>query len=503
LTTFIQSLINTTFDEEANDIFELEEGIKFFGLEDEPSKLYIRKCYNHLLGVVNNSSIRKLRISGNPGIGKTLFGYYLLYHLVKKNETIVYDSNNLIGEVIVFDKGNGFYLNCTDHNTKRGYLYNRDNWYIVDGKQPDRAVAKTVLICSLRKDHYREFDKQNPDIRIMPVWTWEEINDCRKEIFKHLSEEVVRTLYMKWGGIPQYVLMSAENSEIQNKIQQAIDSCNEKIFQFISASDSSEDVSYMLIHIWTNVSEEDNLKEDNDNKGKGKETDEVKSIGEGQYYTQTIIKFASDYVGERITERLKDMIMSRLQAEVEACLSNGKSINNAYFGCYFEQVVHRMFRKGGTFFARSLESDQLEYEITLKSQNEILKFSKVEMIENNKYYQPDSQTFPAIDSIIAPNYLFQMTIATNHPIKLSGLKAVEEKLAEKGPIYYFFVVPSKLSDGYIKQDIVVSQTSQTSKTSKTRKITETGELVAQNKPTWIDDYLKQYVIGIDLSSVWK
>jgi hypothetical protein len=307
LTTFIQSLINTTFDEGANDIFELEEGVKFFGLEDEPSKLYIRKCYNHLLGVVNNSSIRKLRISGNPGIGKTLFGYYLLYHLVKKNETIVYDPHNLTDEVIVFDKGNGFYLNRIYNNTKREYLYNRDNWYIVDGKQPDRAIAKTILICSPRKDHYREFDKQSPDIRIMPVWTWEEINDCRKEIFKHLSEEVVRALYMKWGGIPRYVLMSAENSKIQNKIQQAIE-----IFQFIGASDSSEDVSHMLIHMWTNVPEEDNLKEDNDNKGKGKgkETDEVKSIDEGEYYTQTIIKFASDYVGERITERFKDMIMS-------------------------------------------------------------------------------------------------------------------------------------------------------------------------------------------------
>src|SRR5436305_13222990 len=97
--------------------------------------------------------------------------------------------------------------------------------------------------------------------------------------------------------------------------------------------------------------------------------------------------------------------MNRLQAEVEACLEGGTSINKAYFGCYFEQIVHRMFRKGGSFRVCPLESGDSECSpVILPKQDKVLKFSEVK-IKNDKYYQPDSQTFPSIDSIIAPNKL--------------------------------------------------------------------------------------------------
>ena len=69
---FIQASKNTTFDAKSNDVFELNGGANFFGRSDNPSKLFIRKCYNDLLDVVQDPNIRKLRISGNPGIGKTL-----------------------------------------------------------------------------------------------------------------------------------------------------------------------------------------------------------------------------------------------------------------------------------------------------------------------------------------------------------------------------------------------------------------------------------------------
>jgi hypothetical protein len=430
-------LKNTTFDAKKSDIFKLNKNIKFFGLDNETSKLFIRKCYGYLLGVVQDVKIRKLRITGNPGIGKTFFGYYLLYDLIKKNKTVVYDLHTMKNNVIVFDNGNGYNLSETvNDDIIRRYLYNENNWYIVDGKSPNTAVAKTILICSPKKDHYNEFDKGIPDIRIMPAWTWEEIEYCRQKIFCHLKKSVVWELYLKWGGIPRHVLQSAQHHSMQLKLPQAINSCDERILQFIGGSSSNKDVSHILIHMWTNVPEND-----------------IEYIDGGKYYTQTIIKFASNYVGEMITEKLKIHIMTRLQSEVEACIEGG-SINNAYFGCFFEQIVHKMFRKGGSFRVRSLETADSEYSyVSLPKQDKVLKFSEVKEIEIGKYYQPLSPTFPTIDSIIAPSKLFQTTIATRHPIKLSGLKLLEEKLETDKTVEFYFVVPAKLFKGYKKQDI--------------------------------------------------
>src|SRR5688500_7541876 len=79
-------------------------------------------------------------------------------------------------------------------------------------------------------------------------------------------------------------------------------------------------VSHKLIHIWTNVNNYimDIKGKSSIEKDKRSIKDEVKYIDKGEYYTQTIIKFASNYVGERVTKRLKNHIMNRLQSEVEA-----------------------------------------------------------------------------------------------------------------------------------------------------------------------------------------
>ncbi|CAB4392481.1 unnamed protein product [Rhizophagus irregularis] len=355
LNKFIQDLKDTEFDAKTSELLKLAYDTNFFGLDNQPSRMFIRNCYKDLLDIVSKPEIRNLRISGNPGVGKTFFGYYLLYDLLTKDKTIVYELHTMKGSVILFKE---------------------DTWYIVDGKKPYNAsVAKTILISSPMKSHYHDFDKK----------------------------KLVSELYVKWGGIPRYILKEALNSSIQH--------------------------------------EENTVDED-----------EINYIAE-EYYTETIIKYASDYVGEIIYERLKDSIIRRLQAEVEACIAREKSINNAYFGCYFEQI------------------------------DEILKFSNVESIENDKYYQPESKTFPSIDAIVAPDKLFQITIATNHPIKVVGMKLLYEKLIKNKEISFYFVVPEKLCGNYQKQNFVTSK----------------GD-VSRRLARWIKNHVKQYVLGIDLSS---
>jgi hypothetical protein len=167
---------------------------------------------------------------------------------------------------------------------------------------------------------------------------------------------------------------------------------------------------------------------------------------------------------------------------LEVNLATGRG--DPFLGTCFEQAAQRILRKGGTFNIRSLDNRK-EYNLNLDQQNEILMFSTIDQIEDSKYYQPENKTFPSIDAIIAPNRLFQMTIAMTHPVKMIGLKKLNDckKLAKKGYIEFYFVVPAQVYDNYPKQSF-----------------TTTGGDVAQVIPGWIKTRVRQYALKIDLTS---
>ncbi|UZO18627.1 uncharacterized protein OCT59_009939 [Rhizophagus irregularis] len=114
--------------------------------------------------------------------------------------------------------------------TKRPFILTRLDdssvWYIVDGRDPDIVEAKTILTCSPLKAHYKEFNKKIP---------------------------TVHKLFKEWGGIPRYVLVGVLDMDIQHQLKDAIGLCDEKIFRYIGGSDSKDDVSRKLVHIWTNL----------------------------------------------------------------------------------------------------------------------------------------------------------------------------------------------------------------------------------------------------------
>ncbi|CAG8712230.1 10137_t:CDS:2 [Funneliformis caledonium] len=96
------------------------------------------------------------------------------------------------------------------------------------------------------------------------------------------------------------------------------------------------------------------------------------------------------------------------------------------------------------------------YDQTINRRDKIYTFSTIETMTNGNYFRPDNKNFPSIDSIIAPDKLFQMTTAINHPIKMIGLKKVYAKLAKTGDIDFFFTVPVQLFDSYKNRRIDLS-----------------------------------------------
>ncbi|CAG8559779.1 1248_t:CDS:2 [Acaulospora colombiana] len=297
------------------------------------------------------------------------------------------------------------------------YLSHKEVWYIVDSREPMEYDAKTILICSPMKDHYRNFDKLiGTTIRYMPVWEWEE---------------------------------KANDPTQQNTLEDAIARCDEKIFNYIGESYSRDEVSHKLIHICTNPLIDES--EDDGSDIEVESGEEVEYVNEEPYTLKTIT-FASDYVGEKVTEKLKISILDRLRTEFELSLTE-------------EYNDHR-----------ALIQD-------IKKQNEILTFSAVRTIEDGKYYRPNNKNFPSIDAIIAPDMLFQVTNAINHPIKIIGLKKLISKLARTGEISFYFVVPAELYDRYQNQKFI------TTNNANTRRM-----------PSWIKNRVKQYALRMDLFS---
>ena len=143
------------------------------------------------------------------------------------------------GETVIYDKVdmNPILFNNQGASVGRDlfdFFYQLEDpkvWYIVDGKRPHTAGAKTILVCSPRKSYYEELDKLPlATTRYMPVWDKKEIDACWDLIYRRrVNKETVDDLFYKWGGIPRFVLEKANDITQQNKLKEAIDRCDETL----------------------------------------------------------------------------------------------------------------------------------------------------------------------------------------------------------------------------------------------------------------------------------
>ena len=67
----------------------------------------------------------------------------------------------------------------------------------------------------------------------------------------------------------------------------------------------------------------------------------------------------------------------------------------------------------------------------------------VDEVEEGVYCRPSARNFAAVDALIAPDKLFQITIAENHGINVDGLIKMKDKLNLEGEIRLHFVIPKE------------------------------------------------------------
>lgn len=167
----------------------------------------------------------------------------------------------------------------------------------------------------------------------IPVWSLSEIKQCKNniDIFKGLKDEEILDLYNKWGGIPRYVLFHARNYALQSLLDAGINEANANIMRFVGETTQGNDISHRLVHIRTNVPEEEEAEEGKVDLTFSESSTSINleplTIGsfsepstssnkpsvaqndneEVPYYSQFILEFASDYVAEGVINRLSEI----------------------------------------------------------------------------------------------------------------------------------------------------------------------------------------------------
>jgi len=437
LQAFWKELPNATV---VNDVLRLSSGTTFLGDADLPDRMYIRADYVGLWAELQSmflSGTSKVVVSGNPGIGKSWFGIFVAYKLLTRSKppTIVWEARRSSTRVLVKDGRvlRGSLSSFMDELDDRG------TWYLVDeaaAPGPLHKPARTIVFSSPNRDNYKNFlDAVAATLRYLPVWSWEEIDTCRRLIYAHdpvRTPERVLEAYSRWGGIPRYVLEKVAEVSAQQDLPKAIARINlAALMSAVGALDSAPETSHRVLHIITSAP-----------------------------YVETQIEFGSDFIRARIA----DLLLSSQKTELFRFVTRESDPVYAQLrGCLFEALAHERLAAGGSFPTRLLIprvtglQGQLPTisSLTLR-QMQTQRFAGTDPSDlrlllsttPGDYCRPLADTFPVLDALILPNLLLQMTVSESHSVNEDKLAEILDSLQITGTVELLFIVPTDKFDKF-------------------------------------------------------
>ncbi len=394
-----------------DNFLELEPGTLFMGDPVRGDKLLI--CYKDLIAhlsprltaaVSAPQSLRRVVITGTPGIGKSCFALYWLYELCRSGKTVIVqlqaDFYRFSGDAVL----TGYF----EDFGRAGYFTDKECWFLCDPdvKQPpyEGCLGVTLVFTSPERDRYKQFLKAHKaTTRYMPVWSEDELMRTREHMHEQLSADLVHQLYLQWGGIPRYVLEYAQDETQQDSLNTAITKCLKAGIGAVignagEVSGSTEFLSDKVLHI---------------------QTEDFKSI-------QLI--WASEYAFNRFVQEQDKAMKEELRAFLRTS-SNMPSVATLR-GYLFEPYVHKTILKGKGFQYRVLD-EEAEAPFVLGPMEEKLFdcLRDLPSVEPQKYYRPTVNNLPAGDAFCVVDdalVMFQITVSLKHPVKMQGFTSIYE-----------------------------------------------------------------------------
>lgn len=503
--TALHSFIFCFFNQDENEMANLLAAQ--FGLwgNDTYTKLvYLRNVYKERCNEILGKESGRILIGGSKGIGKSIYGLYLVLKFLKmKNKIVLYQRGEAIYLLIPHDVNREevepsvrllslrfnfdfaavadaqervslFKFNGDVHlMTSKGLVYVCDQDETT-ASLPAYGHSLQILVSSPNTIRLSSFTRNEPNLlRIyLPVWSFDEIKQCYVSTERLKEDDDVRINEMKerfrlYGGIPRMV-MDFSSSEATSRLAKAI--------AFYSQSES-------LAALFSNVIEkslyEKIVVDDSGHSALLVHQEPVP--GNFHEYRNS---FASAHVAEQLLLSFNAIRKFKTQLTFHH-LSKSLDSVTAFKAALLEGVAHDVLsdinQRGNVGYIRVLEKNtsrnaRQSWQVNWKEIPHIVTCEKRDLSDLSEfdetcYVVPKCENYPAIDSfgLVSKELFtndakdsakwclagFQMTIAKQHPIVLQGLVdtrkrvlqllAVNKTLAqqvEKEPFYVVFVVSS-------------------------------------------------------------
>lgn len=175
---------------------------------------------------------RKVIVLGQPGIGKSSFGLWLLAQLLRDGRTVVYSRNSsqrrLAMDHVIFHRGVAFETDLDDIGPAKHLLSSRDVVHICDSCEPrQRSECHKVLITSPDPTVWSWFHEKDGAIKaVFPLYSDAELETLREAEFGNsLSAPEMNRRVAVWGPVPRQVFAS-DQSTVLSSVVRAIRKCS-------------------------------------------------------------------------------------------------------------------------------------------------------------------------------------------------------------------------------------------------------------------------------------
>jgi len=345
--------------------------------------LVIRPCYEHLLPHIHNplyleDSFRGA-VTGTPGIGKTVFGVYLLRHFViERKETVLYWARKKIylfsfeervkvffgltdGEIQVLNDGSQQMLytgkwNSDGQNTDWTQFISFAEEYSVifihDPEENETEVSthkedipRLIFILSHGHKLISLWRAKGHAIRYfyMPIWTKQEAEQskqflkCIDYTVADLHQDEIDNLYRRFGGCIRGWVNNELWTEIEAKISEIVRNLGDNVLQKTANSRGS------VVHLEVDFDEKRPILPLMDEDASQKALDNGSDDGDDQKpndFNESRYIFGS----EKILEVFQEKILNRGEETLRMCLTNwaGQNGFESVYGALFELHCHRM-----------------------------------------------------------------------------------------------------------------------------------------------------------------
>ncbi|CAN0269983.1 unnamed protein product, partial [Pylaiella littoralis] len=157
--------------------------------------------------------------TGTPGIGKSVFGFYLLR---RRGKTVIFQSK----ETCYRFSDTGVMEGSIRQFQEAGELKGTDRWYLCDPEtRPYKGfTGTTVVLVSPKATRLHEFMKQKESRQFyMPVWDEDELLECREAVYSHVPSDDVKRAFGEVGGVACLVFDRTKLQKQKDKLIRAAD----------------------------------------------------------------------------------------------------------------------------------------------------------------------------------------------------------------------------------------------------------------------------------------